>query len=239
MRGPGAPYSVCVAARFRAGPACAFVVVIAAAASAAWVVRGGAPVVARPHPRPPALAVRLEPAPGRLLVARPGLPDANFAHSVVLLVEADGQGAWGVIVNRPTDTGVATLFPDFPFLRSTSEVVHLGGPVRLRRVVALVGTAGAPADTVAVLQGVRLCSSIEALEKLAAAGAPFRVFAGYAGWGAGQLDGEIVRGDWTVTDADAGLLFGHDGEPFWELLVRRGSSLVAAAAPDAARALAP
>jgi putative transcriptional regulator len=228
-----------VAARFATGPACAFVVVIAAAAAGAWAARGAPPGPAPQPRRAPALAVRLEPAAGRLLVARPGLPDANFAHSVVLLVEADGQGAWGVIVNRPTDTTVATLFPDFAFLRSTSEVVHLGGPVRLRRVVALVGTAGAPDDTIAVLQGVRLCSSIEALERLAAARAPFRVLAGYAGWGPGQLEGEIARGDWTVTDADAGLLFGHDGEPFWELLVRRGSSLVAAAAPDGAQRARP
>ncbi len=178
------------------------------------------------------LAAVPQPAAGRLLVARAGLPDPNFAASVVLLVEANDRGAWGLIVNRPTELELGRILPEPGAFRGRADVLHFGGPVDGRKVFALVRTDAPPEDSLAVLPGVSLVWSLQAVDALARQGRPCRVFAGYSGWGAGQLDAEIGRGDWQVTDADASLLFERDGALMWEILNRRtGSLVVEAAAP--------
>jgi putative transcriptional regulator len=166
------------------------------------------------------------PAAGSLLVSREGLADPNFARSVVLLVEAGDQGAWGLILNRPTDLELGGVFPDVEAFRGRPGVLHFGGPVEPRRVLALVRTRAEPDESRAVLEGVRLCWSMDVIGRLAREGAAYRVFAGYAGWGAGQLDAELARGDWHVMAADEALVFDHDGAGLWELLNRRSSTLV-------------
>ena len=150
----------------------------------------------------------------------------------MLLVEAGGSGAWGLILNRPTELEVGRVFPDAAAFKGRADVLHFGGPVDGRKVFALVRTEASPGDSIAVLPGVRLVWSLEAIDGLAGQGFPCRVFAGYSGWGGGQLEAEIARGDWQVAEADAALIFDRDGPLLWEVLTRRaGTRVVDAAAP--------
>lgn len=172
------------------------------------------------------------PAAGRLLVARSGLPDPSFAASVVLLIEVNEKGAWGLVVNRPTELELGQVLTDPGAFKGRADVLHFGGPVDGRKIFALVRGDASPDDSLAVLPGVRLVWSIEAIDAAARQGRPCRVFAGYSGWGAGQLDAEISRGDWHVTEADEAVLFERDGALMWEILSRKtGSLVVGAAAP--------
>ena len=201
---------------------------IAAAAAAATLLAACAvrPPGEAPGASPSAgLAVRRQttPATGRVLVARAGLADSRFERTVVLLVEAAPEGAWGLIVNRPTDLELSRALPGAGVLRG---LLHFGGPVDPHRVLALVRTSRQIDESRPLLPGVRLCWSLEVLQAVAADGVDCRVFAGYAGWGPGQLDAEIARGDWSMIDCDEALLFDRDGPALWELLHRRAGTLV-------------
>ena len=217
-----------------------------AAAAAAALAACGRPAaghgVGAAAPLPlPAREVRLPPgaAAGRLLVSRAGLEDPSFGKSVVLLVDAGNEGSWGLILNRPTDLELGRAFPDVEAFRGQAGVLHFGGPVETRRVLALVRTRTDPGESRSVLEGVRLCWSLDVVGGLARSGIDCRVFAGYAGWAGGQLDAELARGDWRVIEADEALVFDHDGAGLWELLDRRSSSLVVEAGTGAARSTAP
>ena len=150
---------------------------------------------------------------GRLLVAGPRLVDPNFTRTVVFVCRHDGDGALGVILNRPTGIAVADALPGWVEPLAPPHVVFLGGPVQPEMAVALArltpehaGRAESDAWTPinARLGLVDLASppddEVGPLESL-------RVFAGYAGWGPGQLDFEVSSGDWWVLPAD-------DDDPF-------------------------
>ena len=162
-------------------------------------------------------------APGSLLVAAPGLLDPNFHRTVVYVIEHRAGGSLGVVLNRPSEVSVRDVLPSWAPLSSQPSAVFVGGPVEAETALCLaaVRTGHDPA-TVAGLVAVRgpggarrpgLGSRRARLRLLRG----LRVFAGYSGWDAGQLDGEIARGDWIVVPAlpddvltrqDAGL-WGH------------------------------
>lgn len=145
-------------------------------------------------------------APGQLLVAAPDLTDPNFSDTVVLILDVDDDGALGVVLNRPSDVPVAEVLPSWRGLTSEPDVLFRGGPVSLDGALAV----GILADRHDVPVGFRQIADELGLIDLdtpteLAAGAVegMRVYAGYAGWGAGQLEGEIARGDWYVVPATA------------------------------------
>lgn len=171
---------------------------------------------------------------GRLLVATPKLADPNFHRSVVLLVEhEDEEGTLGVVLNRPTEVPVGQILASWSELVTGPSVVFQGGPVALDSALALArvpGTGeplgwrslgGSPA--VARVGLVDLDAPPELfdgeIERL-------RVFAGYAGWGAGQLRSEIEDGAWYLVSAESGDAFIEDPERLWpEVLRRQGGDL--------------
>lgn len=159
-----------------------------------------------------------------LLVARRDLPDPFFRNSVVLIWQSAGRTPVGVIVNRPTDVPLSTLFPDVEGLRTRSERVFFGGPVMPKQLVVLF-RAGAPREeTVEVLDGVYMTTTREIYRELLARENPtedLRVFAGYAGWAPGQLEAEVARGDWHLAPANAGTLFGTKPDRLWQELEGR------------------
>ncbi len=156
---------------------------------------------------------------GSFLVARPVLKDPNFAQTVVLLLAHNADGAFGVVVNRPL-AGKDLPLPLFE-----------GGPCPSPGVVILHGhrewaeAAGGPAESGAnqeVAPGV-FVGDASCLERAGKAklGQPLRcrIFRGFAGWGAGQLEGELASGAWAVVPASGGQLFDTAVEEMWDHLV--------------------
>ena len=175
---------------------------------------------------------------GALLVAAPTLDDPNFARSVVLLLDHDDEGALGVVLNRPSD--VATLdavplpgMPGWADVLSEPAVVHVGGPVTPDAVVCLGrirrhGTGGPGSDAAHTLPGwTPLAGVIGAVDlenepfDLLDALDGLRVFAGYAGWGPGQLEHELRLGGWLVLPAEPDDAFTNSPETLWSRVLRR------------------
>jgi len=157
-------------------------------------------------------------AAGKLLVAARRLPDSNFARTVVLLVDFTRKGALGVIVNRRSEIPLGRAFPHLTPTIATAAYAFLGGPVERTQMLALVHGAETSPDARHVVDGVYLASSRAALEALMAAGTAsnrLRVYLGYAGWGAGQLEAETSEGAWHVFDGRSAVVVDADPATIW------------------------
>ncbi|VXB91464.1 YqgE/AlgH family protein [Nocardioides sp. AX2bis] len=177
------------------------------------------PVAPRPGPVPPGA--------GMLLVAAPALLDPNFADTVVLLLDVNDEGALGVVLNRPSPVPVAEVLPEWGALASEPEVLFHGGPVGPDGALAVV-LVGGPTDDPAgrvgfreVAGGVGLVDLETPVELVAEGLAALRVFAGYAGWGAGQLEDEIAEGSWYVVPGEPHDAFHPDTGGLWREVLRR------------------
>ena len=161
---------------------------------------------------------------GKLLVASPTLLDPNFARTVVLIAEHTEEGAMGLVLNRPAASTVSEAVPDLAWLTGDEEQVYVGGPVAETAVIVLaefdrpdmagalvegdLGFIGTEADDPDVLEG--------AIRRA-------RVFAGHAGWGPGQLEGELEEEAWIVEPPRREELFFEDPEGLWgSVLGRKG-----------------
>jgi putative transcriptional regulator len=165
---------------------------------------------------------------GKLLVATPGLLDPNFARAVVLLLDHDIDGAFGVVLNRPTDASLTDALPRWAGTGGEPEVVFIGGPVNPQGAIGLALTSlGEEPLGFAPLHGGL---GIVDLELEPAVIRPrverLRVFAGHSGWGSAQLDGEIASGSWFVVDADPGDPWSVDPLRLWRDVLRRQSGRV-------------
>ena len=176
---------------------------------------------------------------GQFLVASRELGDPNFAESVILLIQYDSDhGAMGLIVNRRTDVTLARVFSDLKEAKGRTDTVYVGGPVELDNVLALLKSESKPEDSKHVFGDVYLVSSKALLEKTLSAqveSKSFRVYVGYAGWGAGQLEHEIALGGWHIMAADACSVFHSEPESVWPRLIRRTEQQIARAAVYSAR----
>ncbi len=162
---------------------------------------------------------------GKLLVASPGLEDPNFARTVVAIANHDDDGALGLVLNRPSDTEVGDAVPELADLAEPGDVVHVGGPVQPQAIV-LVAELEDPGDAAFLLAGrVGLVADTTDREALAGRSDRRRVFAGYAGWGPGQLEAELEREDWIVEDATPDDVLCEDPASLWSaVLERKGGS---------------
>lgn len=170
---------------------------------------------------------------GRLLVATPELTDPNFERSVVLLVGHDASGALGVVLNRATEVAVREVLPiGWHALAAEPRVVFEGGPVQPEAALCLGRTVpgGAPRGFHAVDGAVGTLDLSGDPVALVGVVERVRVFAGYAGWTAGQLEEEIRAGGWLVLDALPGDAFVARPEDLWAMVLRRQGGLVAAVA---------
>lgn len=153
---------------------------------------------------------------GRLLIAAPSLFD-YFRRTVVLVIEHNDEGAMGVVLNRKSETLVAEAVPALAEVADSDELMRLGGPVSPQAVVAL-GDFDDPGEAgkavVAGLGTVDPDAPHDSLRRV-------RVYAGYAGWSPGQLDGEVEQGAWIVEDACADDPF-HDGDIWSDALRKKG-----------------
>jgi putative transcriptional regulator len=153
---------------------------------------------------------------GQLLIAAPSLFD-YFRRTVVLVIEHNDEGAMGVVLNRTSDTSVAEAVPALADLAGDGELVRVGGPVAPQAVVALGDFADPGEAGKAVVAGLGTVDpdgSHESLRRL-------RVYAGYAGWAPGQLDGEVEQGAWITQEACAEDPF-QEGDMWSDTLRRKG-----------------
>ncbi len=154
---------------------------------------------------------------GKFLVAANHLHDPNFSQTVVYLVAYSQRGALGVVVNRPTNTQLASALPHLADQPHAEDVIYAGGPVGRTRMLLLVRSQTFPlGETLPITEEVSVTSSLDNLTKLAAmTTAQFHVYAGHAGWSPLQLDSEVARGDWQVMPADPATLFDTDLKNVW------------------------
>lgn len=174
-------------------------------------------------------ASRSELAPG-FIAAMPQLADPNFYRTVVLLLRSSEQGSFGLVINRPTTLSVSELCESQGITYRGGDELSMmfGGPVEVENhLLVLHGEspclAAGEDGEIEVAPGIRLVTALEGLRILAERGAQrVRCFAGYAGWGAGQLESELADGSWVPLLCDDRLVFDEDSDRIWELALRRG-----------------
>jgi putative transcriptional regulator len=160
---------------------------------------------------------------GRLLVAAPTLYDPNFFRAVVLVLEHGDDGALGVVLNRPSETAVGETLPDWTALASDPGVVFVGGPVSPDAAigVARAGTSDHTEGWAPLFGRLGTVDLGRAPVELPVDVQNLRVFAGYSGWGEGQLDGELDEGGWFVVDAAPDDVFTSEPAGLWASVLRR------------------
>jgi putative transcriptional regulator len=160
-----------------------------------------------------------------LLLSMPQLIDPNFARTVVLLCEHATEGAFGLIVNRPSQVSAADAVQLEPLIEHPNDLPLLtGGPVEPQRGWILTATAPEGVEARELGSGLYLSASPVLLRRaLMAQPAPRRthVFAGYAGWGPGQLDQELSDSAWLIMPVELDLIFEIPAAAAWEMAIRR------------------
>jgi putative transcriptional regulator len=157
---------------------------------------------------------------GQLLVAGPRLIDPNFRRTVVLVGEHGDDGALGLILNRASEATVDQALPELTELVDGAGPIHVGGPVQPTAVVVLAEFADPERADALVLDNIGFLPAEvdpDELGELRRA----RVFVGYAGWGPGQLDGELDEGSWIVEPAAPDDVFTAAPEELWSDVLRR------------------
>jgi putative transcriptional regulator len=157
---------------------------------------------------------------GHLLVASPALIDPNFRRTVVLVTEHSEEGAAGLVLNRPSLVEVAAAVPDLEAVVEEDEQVWMGGPVQPDAVLVL-GEFLDPDDAAVPLFESLGFPSLDDPEEIVPATTRRRVFAGYAGWGAGQLEEELANEDWILEPALADDAFTAEPDELWRDVLRR------------------
>ncbi|MFC4534377.1 YqgE/AlgH family protein [Sphaerisporangium dianthi] len=180
---------------------------------------------------------------GGLLVATPLLDDPNFRRGVVLILEHDEDGGTlGVMLNRPSEVTVTQVLPSWDALVSGPPVLFEGGPVQTDSALALasVPSGQEPLGWRRLHAGSSAVSKLGTVdldappEILAGEITQMRIFAGYAGWTAGQLESEIREGSWYVVEAEPGDTFDSRPTNLWRSVLRRqpGELAFVATCPD-------
>ena len=159
-------------------------------------------------------------APG-ILIAVPQLDDPNFSRSVVLLVEHNESGAMGIVFNRPSDISLADIGREHEMdVHAGAGQAFVGGPVQRERGF-LVHRREDVTDSVKLEEGVFLSVSTDALRELLSGDpAAYRLCLGYAGWGPGQLEREMVAGGWLNSGISSERIFDTPAEKIWEAVIR-------------------
>jgi putative transcriptional regulator len=157
---------------------------------------------------------------GQLLLASPALFDPNFRRTVVLLTEHTEEGAAGLVLNRRSDTAVVEAVPDLAPLVADEELVYVGGPVQQEAVLCLAEFDDPDDAAIIVLDHVGFVPGDGDFDLLAGATRNARVFAGYAGWGPGQLEAELDESSWIVDAIPGTGLFPEPGDDLWSEVLR-------------------
>ncbi len=174
-------------------------------------------------------------ARGQLLIAGPALVDPNFWRTVVLVVEHSDEGALGLVLNRPSETSVGEAVPELEELLELADPLFIGGPVQPSSVMVLAEFEDPSDAALLAFEDIGVLGVGASAEEHGAGVRGARAFVGHAGWGPGQLDAELERGDWILEPAIRADAFSLEPRELWsEVLTRKGGSyaLVARMPPD-------
>jgi putative transcriptional regulator len=161
----------------------------------------------------------------QFLIAMPGLEDENFSHTVTLLCEHNDKGALGLVINRPTDLTLKDMLEHMELHHGSligNPIVHWGGPVQPERgFVVHTGPSGWE-SSLQIADNLFITTSRDVLTAIGNGRGPREYFValGYAGWQAGQLEGEILHNSWLNTPADRAILFTLPAEERWQAATR-------------------
>ena len=159
-----------------------------------------------------------------LLVSMPQLTDPNFSQTVVLLCEHGPDGAWGLVLNRPTGKTAANAVQLMPPPTGDSGLeLWVGGPVEPQRGCLLLSEPPQGEEAVRIADGLYISVSADLLRRLIEGPqAPrTRLLMGYAGWGPGQLDDELTESSWLFSDIALEIVFDTAPSVMWEAAIRR------------------
>jgi putative transcriptional regulator len=171
---------------------------------------------------------------GQLLLASPALFDPNFRRAVVLVTEHNDEGAAGLVLNRPSETSVVDAVPELVPLVGDEERVYVGGPVQESAVLVLAEFDDPDDAAMLIVGDVGFVPGDGDFDLLASATRRVRVFAGYAGWGPGQLEAELDESSWIVEASPEPEFFPEPDEDLWGRVLRDkgGVYRVVAMMPD-------
>lgn len=159
---------------------------------------------------------------GQFLVATPLVGGVPFDRAVVLVLEHDDGGAVGLVLNAATDIPVEDHLPSLAAHVSPPSTIHIGGPVETDTAIVLAQSGSATFLRPTELANIGIIDASELPEDLTA----MRVFAGYAGWEAGQLDDELDEGAWWVISPDRSVVFAQDVSGLWQASIARAPGTI-------------
>ena len=161
----------------------------------------------------------MESLQGKLLVSSPSLIDPNFRKTVVLVAHHDDEGAMGLVLSRPSTVSAADAVPLLEGLPGSDDPVFVGGPVQPEAFMVLaefedVGEAAAPIMNCLGFMPADTAPDDLSIKRM-------RLFAGYSGWGAGQLEAELAEPSWIVVEAETDDAFADDPDELWRTVLHR------------------
>lgn len=160
---------------------------------------------------------------GKLLVSSPALVDPNFRKTVVLIAHHDDEGAMGLVLSRPSDVPAGEAIPSLDGIPGATDPVFVGGPVQPDAFMALAEFDDVTEAAAPIFASIGFMPAESEPDELAVR--RVRVFAGYAGWGPGQLEAELAEPSWLVVAAKADDAFADDPEELWrDVVARKGKA---------------
>jgi putative transcriptional regulator len=190
------------------------------------------PVPPSPDNPGPSNAAPTDPPPGQLLIASAQIGDPRFYHAVILILQHNQDGAFGIVINHPlaseTIADLLAVTGDDDKTVDGSIPIVSGGPVQMELGFVVHSAEYHRAETMKVDGKVAMTASKDALKDIGRHEGPKKYFFafGYAGWGAGQLEGEMARKDWFTAPEDAELVFDAPRDTVWDkALAKRGTDL--------------
>jgi putative transcriptional regulator len=162
---------------------------------------------------------------GQLLIAMPSMGDPRFAHAVIAIIRHDADGAMGIAIGEASDLTISELLDQagLPGTVSPDPWVLVGGPVETQRGFVLHSLDWGGEGTIDVAGKFAMSGSLDILRALSNGRGPrdWLVALGYAGWGPGQLEQELIDDAWHVTPADPDILFNMPAEEKWRAVLAR------------------
>ena len=156
---------------------------------------------------------------GKLIVSSPSLIDPNFRKTVILIAHHDEEGALGLVLSRPSDVAAAEAVPVLDGLPGAEDPVFVGGPVQPDAFMVLAEFEDVDDAAAPIIDGLGFMPADAEPADLAIK--RLRLFAGYSGWGSGQLEDELAEDSWIVVDAAADDAFADDPDVLWRTVLQR------------------
>ena len=164
----------------------------------------------------------MESLQGKLLVSSPSLLDPNFRKTVVLVAHHDDEGAMGLVLSRPSEVLAAVAVPLLEGIPGSDDPVFVGGPVQPEAFMVLAEFEDVEEAAAPIMEGLGFMPADTEPDDLSIK--RLRLFAGYSGWGAGQLEAELAEPSWIVVDAETDDAFAEDPDQLWRTVLQRKGS---------------